>query len=123
MWSATITGRIIAKKNSKRLYRNRYTGRIGVASSSAYERWHAHALSQILGLKPAEPFGQTVALRINCTMKGRLDSDMDNMLGSICDLLQDAGVLADDKQVVELRMSKRGGGADFLTSIEVESVA
>lgn len=121
MWNATITGRIIAKKNSKRLYRNRYTGKVGMASSAAYERWHEDALWQLKS-QPACHFAEPVALRIDFIMKGKLDSDMDNMLGSICDLLQDAGVLADDKQVVEVRMMKRRGGADFLTTIEVELV-
>lgn len=119
MWTATIEGRIASKKNSKRILRNRHSGRIIVASSSAYSKWHEYASVQLLTKRPKQPITTPVSLICDFQMKGKLDSDLDNAMASIADLLQDIGVLANDKQIMEAHLSKSHGHKDFSTTITV----
>jgi len=53
-------------------------------------------------------------------MKGRLDADLDNLVTSVLDVLQESGAIDDDKNVVSLHATKHSGFEDWVTSIEVE---
>ena len=119
----TIDGRVIVKKNSRQARTNRKTGGRYTAPSAAFERFEADALRQmekknLLGLNLVPPY------RISYWfgMKGLLDSDLDNMIVSINDILQAARIIRDDKQIVAFGPSgKCAGGEKFETIIKIES--
>ena len=76
-----------------------------------YTEWHDKAVlilrQQIL---PPKPIDAPVVVSVAITRGDNRRRDLDNALGSIMDLLQDVGVLADDKDDVVrvLRAEKMG---------------
>lgn len=119
----TLTGRVPTKKNHKRVFRNKYTGKITVTSSAAYEAWHEEAGKQLLPFRPSEPMSGSISIAIHFKLKGRIDADVDNMMASVVDLLQDMGFLENDKQIVEAHLYKLSGYPDFSTVITLEPSA
>lgn len=49
-------------------------------------------------------------------------ASLDNAAGSTGDLLQDAGVLANDDQIIEAHIYKHRGAADWCTEIHVVEI-
>lgn len=117
VWTATITGRPASKKNSRRNF-----GRVSLPSL-AYERFHTEAMGQLLGKTPKDAYTGDVMLEIDLYIKGRLRQDWDNAAASIGDLLQDAGVIADDDQVVVGTVIKHRGAPDWKTEIRVSATS
>jgi Holliday junction resolvase RusA-like endonuclease len=117
----TLEGRIASKKNSKRVFRNRFTGRTVVTSSTAYGTWHANASLQLLPQRPPSPLTGSLALTLHLYLKGKLDQDLDNAAASVMDLFQDCGVIENDKQIVELHLYKHPGQPDFRAIIDIEN--
>ena len=119
----TLTGRVASKKNSKRIFRNRYTGKPVVTSSSAYGTWHESALWQLKAMKrPTTPLNGTLRLTIYFYLKGKIDADLDNLTASIADVLADAEIIEDDKYITELHLYKRAGAPEFVTSVEISQI-
>ncbi len=117
-WSATLDGiRVISLKNSKRVVRT--GGRTIVLPSKAHEKFMALALPQLIPIRPRVPFDFPYTLHLTFHLKGKLDSDVDNLCVTVGDLLMAAGIVADDKQCMRLVAEKRSGGKDFVTEIEV----
>ena len=117
-WSATLDGiRVISLKNSKRVVRSR--GRTLVLPSKAHEKFLALALPQLIPSRPRVPFDFPYTLHLTFHLKGKLDSDVDNLCATMGDLLMAAGIVADDKQCTRLVAEKRAGGKDFVTEIEL----
>src|SRR5690606_34515396 len=96
-----LTGRIPSKKNSKRVFRNKYSGKTIVTSSSAYTTWHETAGYQLLPQRPTTPLTGDLSLTLHLFLKGKLDQDLDNAVASVLDLFQDSLIIENDKQVVE----------------------
>ncbi len=116
----TLTGRIASKKNSKRVFRNRYTGKTIVTSSKAFATWHESALLHIKATtRLAKPLEGDLRLDIYFYLKGRIRADIDNMTASLLDLLADAGIIENDDQIVEAHLYKRPGAPEFSTTLEV----
>ncbi len=115
-WSATVTGRPVSKKNNRRNFR-----KVSLPSR-AHEKFHASAINQLDGLAPSEPYAGDVILELGLYLKGRLRQDWDNAAGSIGDLLQDAGVLVNDDQIVEAHVFKHRGAADWKSEIHIVSI-
>lgn len=72
------------------------------------------------GGKPA-PITTPVLVRCEFYTKGRIKADGDNLFTSILDILQDAGILADDDLVMEGVWIKHPGQKEFSTVVTIES--
>jgi len=114
----TLTGRVISKKNSKQIFRA--GGRTIISTSKAYKTWHEATLWQLKASKrPPTPLDGPLTLTIYFYLKGKIDADLDNLTASICDVLTDAEIIADDKHITELHLFKRSGAPEFSTSLEI----
>lgn len=111
----TIIGRPISKKNSKQLIPVR--GRTIMIPSKAYNQFRKDALKQII---PNGQIADPYYVRYEFQMKGKLDTDIDNMIAGINDILQEAGVFKDDKLIKKIEAVKVGGYDDWKTIIEIE---
>lgn len=110
----TINGRIKSKKNSKRIVRNRYTGRPLMVSSVAFMHFAEDAIDQLrrqhvgLGTLPA-PYFITYIFE----MKGRSTTDADNMEASVNDIIQTASKIYDDKHIIDHETIVRYGAKAY----------
>lgn len=112
--------RVISKKNSRIMAKmgNRFMSFPSAAYSSFFRlaglqintQWDHHVITK--------PF----ALRCEFVMKGKTDTDVDNMFTSVLDLLQNLGVVQNDRLCVEGSMSKKHDGKDYLTTIILEEL-
>ena len=107
-----IQGRPISKKNSKLLIKVR--GRTIMIPSKAYNEFRKDALVQLGKMKPLEP---PYAVSYLFRMKGRLDTDIDNMIAGINDILQEAGAITDDKYITNITATKISGCDEWLSEI------
>lgn len=87
-----------------------------VLPSKAYEDFKNDTLRQIIATEKIVP---PYAISFLFQMKGKLDTDIDNMVTSFMDVLQEKGILKDDKLVMEIHASKVGGRPDWITKIEI----
>lgn len=94
----TIDGRPSSKKNNKRIFRSRHARGFTVLPSKAYNRFHAEAIPQILGQVRGRIKGP-IHIDIQFHFKGKMTMDIDNAMTSLFDVLQDSGIIEDDKQI------------------------
>lgn len=85
-----------SKKNSQRILVNRKTGRPFISPSDAYKAYHKAAL-MLIPAAARRKIDYPVNVKAVFYMPTRRDCDLCNMLEALCDVLVDAGVLADDK--------------------------
>jgi len=109
-----IVGRPITKKNGRV-----NTGRGFTVASKAYRDWERDACWQ---LKSERAYDGKLSVNILFEMKGKLDADLDNLTTSVLDMLQKAGIIGDDKYVVEMKTIKKHGYKDWATNIEIEEL-
>lgn len=115
----TISGRPIVKKNNKQIfYKN---GKINVRSKKSYYDYRKIALEELEMLSytigKLEPPYQ---ISYDFYMKGKEDSDIDNMIASINDILQDAGYITNDKQIISIGESNKISGCrEWQTNIKI----
>lgn len=114
MVSITIEGRVISKKNSRRNF-----GHTSLPSV-AFEKFKAEALRQIGKQVKGATITTPVRVTLLFKLKGKIQSDIDNMTTSIFDILQDAAVIENDSLVKSLYVEKQGGFKDFCTFICIE---
>ena len=98
-----IYGETPSKKNSKIYTKGRHIP----IPSKAHQKWHNDAMLQMNSQKvtrgPQEPIDAPVAVTLTFYHGDQVRRDSDNQAASIMDLLQDAGVLADDRwQIVRI---------------------
>jgi len=110
-----ITGRPISKKNSRRLFVR--GGRVINLPSSAYENFKEQALWQLKKYK--EKYTGPIKVEYTFQMKGKLNTDLDNLQAGINDLLQDAGIIDDDKNIISVVANKYSGFKDWITLVEI----
>ena len=106
-----LTGRPISKKRN---YRR--GGHGGLYLSKTFRKWEEQALKQI---KRRTTITGEVDVSYTFHIKGRLNADLDNLCASINDLLQKAGVIENDKQIVSMTATKIYGSREWLTEVEV----
>lgn len=104
-----ILGRPASKKNSMRIVRVR--GRPLVIQSSAYLGWASIAIPQLRAqwarsYAASGPIGYPVNLRAIVYRARAGRADLLNFLASVSDVLEEAGVLVDDKLVAGLDGSR-----------------
>ena len=95
-----IEGPPVTKKNSPRILRTRHGGRF-VAPSARYEAWEKWALLQ-LGGQMVRARAPTIETPVNLRAliyRKRNAGDLDNYLAAICDALQKARVVRNDKLI------------------------
>ena len=109
-----IIGRPISKKNNRRNFRN-----ISLPPK-AYGPFEKSAVQQlsIYNIK------YTGLLKVHYVfhMKGRLDTDVDNMMAGINDILQVAGIIENDKFIIDGTFKKVAGCTDWLTEVEIHQI-
>ena len=116
MTKVTILGRPIAKKNSKRLFRA--GGRMIVFPSAAYERFKRDALLQ-LRINGVKKVAGDVSISYNFYFKGKMWLDFDNAMASINDILTEAGVIDDDRNILSGSFSVTKGCKDWETILVI----
>ena len=98
-----IEGETPSKKNSKIRTRSGY-----MIPSAQHQKWHQDAMLQLHGQisrmrKQPEPIDTPVQITLQFFHGDNVRRDSDNQASSIMDLLQDAGLLADDRwQIVRI---------------------
>lgn len=98
-----LQGETPSKKNSKIRTRSGY-----IIPSAQHQKWHQDAMLQLHGQisrmrKQPEPIEQPVQITLQFFHGDNVRRDSDNQASSIMDLLQDAGLLADDRwQIVRI---------------------
>lgn len=109
----TILGRPISKKNNRRNFFHTSL------PSKAYERFKEDALWQLK--KTHHVFYQDYyKINYKFFMKGKLNTDFDNMIGGINDILQDAGIIVNDGLVEKGSYEKIRGCIGWWTELEIE---
>lgn len=113
-----LTGRVISKKNSKRIFRLK-NGRTISLPSTAFETFKTSYLWQ---LKRCIKHKGRVKIAFEFHLKGRMDQDIDNAVTSVLDILQEAEIIENDKLVMEIYARKEYGYKDFETIITIEKI-
>lgn len=111
-----IKGRPISKKNSKRLVPIR--GRMIPICSKAFLNFRDDALQQLSVMRiPKNIPPYSVSYRF--MLKGRLDADLDNLIAGINDILQEAGIIDDDKNITHISAVKISGCEEWESVISI----
>lgn len=97
MLNLTIYGRTITKKNSSRIVT--CGGYPRLLPSKAYVHYQKDSLRQITG-RDRVKIDQPINLKVLYYMPTRHRVDLVNLLEATCDILVDAGVLADDNSKI-----------------------
>ena len=114
-WRATILGNLCSKSNSRRLVRNGGIPRF-IKSPEALAWTHA-ALLQLQAKRPPQPIEGDVALWADVFYTSRRP-DLDVSL--LQDVLQAAGVIKNDRQIVQIHAGKYVDAANPRVVVEVE---
>jgi Holliday junction resolvase RusA-like endonuclease len=101
----TILGTPVTKKNSARIFRNR-AGRPFVMPSAAYKDWENTAVLQLQSQNRGAPAITTPVELTAIVYRKRATGDLDNHLSAVCDALQKAKVLSNDKLVASFGKSR-----------------
>jgi Holliday junction resolvase RusA-like endonuclease len=115
MTQIIINGRVASLKNSKQVFfRN---GKIIFTSSEAWKKFEALSLHQLRGYS-GEKFKRNVDIDYIFEMKGN-GIDIDNAITGINDLLQKAGIIDDDKNIINITARKKMGCKEYVTKITI----
>ena len=110
----TITGRPFSKKNSRNIFHR--GGKTYNLPSKAYAGFREEALWQ---LKRAPKFPGPVHIDYTFYIKGHMHQDADNAMASIDDVLEDAGVIANDDLIVKWSGRKICGSREWKTVVQI----
>lgn len=118
-WTLCLTGHVPSKKNSRLTVRG---GRS--IPGKAYAEWHRRAMSELFPQRVGKPTAKNVVrMEMSFALADNRRRDLDNMASSVLDLLQDAGIIADDcwREIPELTLkgfrAEPGEGARCLIRI------
>jgi len=124
----TVNQRVISKKNSKRILTNYRSHKTVVLPSKGFESFKELALVdlqvQMYKLKAKGvrfPLPSPYKIEVYFWLKGKSTTDIDNMVTSIFDLLQDKElrIIEDDRNIVEVHALKHQNASDYSTSIVI----
>ena len=115
-----LHGRPASKKNSRQLIHAR--GRAFFIPSKAYADFCKYALVELLTVRRffPKPIDTPVKIQYTFYQKGKLSQDGDNAMVSINDVLQEAGIIADDKLIKKWSGEIIGGQREWWTEIHLE---
>lgn len=101
----TIAGQTPAQKNGKNIVYNRSTGKPFIISNDTVKAWQKSALLQLSGTQGS--FVDRVKIDYYFYCKDMRKRDIDNMVATVNDTLQAAGIISGDHwQVLELGSAK-----------------
>lgn len=124
MFKTRVLGRVGIKKNGKRLFVSRY-GKPGLASSENYKIWHKSATLQLLQAKALSqhPMPITHPISLKCIFHfpdHRGEPDLSNCFQGLEDILQEIGIIENDRQVYSFDGStKVFGSDDYYIDLEI----
>ncbi len=114
-----IPGRPITKKNHMRIITNRRTGRPRVIQSKDYEAYEAACLWHLKNYRVR--FTGPVRVKARYWMPDRRSwPDLVGLLQATCDILEKAGIIENDRNVVSLDGSEIAGVDRENPRVEVE---
>lgn len=120
-----IQGRPASKKNSRRIFVHKYTHRVMNLPSEAYDNFRAIAIPQIKQHMYSQAFRQFAKpIKVDYVFyrKGKLKQDVSNAIASIEDIMQDAGLIADDELIQEGSFKRLSGCEDWKTEVEINEI-
>lgn len=91
----TVRGNPAPKKNSQKIMRGA-SGKPFVAQGDRYRHYAEAAVWQLKTKRPPEPITTPVNVRCVYYRQTRVRCDLVNLLEATCDILVEAGILADD---------------------------
>ena len=117
-----IQGRPASKKNNRKLVPRGKA--IMSFPSQAYQRFEEDALGQLLQQKPqggwkSEGFFDAI---YTFYQKGKLIQDADNAMASINDVLEKAGVIENDKNIISGGFMIIRGSLEWKTELEITHI-
>lgn len=115
-----ILGRVASKKNSKRAFFNKRMGRMMVLNSASYEKFKKDALSQLRQWAASVPGPYRMDYCFE--MRGKGATDGDNMEASINDVLQEAGIIDDDKNILKWSGEKVLNAKEYRTTVRISTI-
>lgn len=127
-FSFIISGRPCSKKNSRRVFSHYRTGKVVNVPSEAYERFKVDAKWQIQNIKVDDlgmidfPLSNDLEVTTTFHAKGDLQFDGDNAHTGILDILQDSGIIVNDKQVRKGHYEIIPGYKEWETVINIKSL-
>ena len=92
----TLLGSIPSKKNSRTIFINKKTGKIGNIPSPRYQKWHREQSEALEGLFKGLPISVPIKITVDFYLIDKRRRDLSNMVESINDLLVDTMIIADD---------------------------
>ena len=116
-----LEDRIITKKNGKIISFNRSTGRPFIRSKECFKVFEEKSMLLLKSQAAGEKFLGRVYIDYVFFVKGAQIVDTDNMQTTINDLLQDAGIITNDRNNVEghyKRIDNAGKWGAIITVIE-----
>lgn len=106
-WQFVIRGVPFTKKNSKRAFVNKTTGRAFIANGGNSRKWEADAAGQLLAQWHRRPLAIGQPVRMTAVIyRERATGDLLNYLAAVSDALEKARVIVNDRQVVSLDGSR-----------------
>lgn len=114
-----IDGRVAPKKNSRKMRVNFKYGYHYTVPSDRFEEYKDSFLKQVAKQYDGEPMKPPYCVEYTFFMRGKGATDGDNMEGSINDLLQDAGVIQNDKEIIEWHGRKVLKSKEYVTIVEI----
>lgn len=117
-----ITGKVISKKNSKKVGVNKYTHRLYFTSSDAWKAFEEDALKQLLEYKKLGKFDNKIRITYLFYFQGKGWLDVDNAITGINDLLQASGIIRNDRDIKEGHFFITEGCDEWRTELDIEYV-
>ena len=117
----TINGKIPSKKNSKQISFNKQTEKPFVRSSDRYLTWRENILWEIKGLSSKRYFDGPIKIEYLFEVKKGNRSDVDNMIATINDILQESSIIENDLLIME-GYFKVVHKQEYSTTIKIESL-
>ena len=123
LFQCKINGRARSKKNSKQLFKNKKTGKMFISSSDLYKKWALFAACYVNRAKKTPTIDFPCNLNITASYSNnKHNQDADNVAASICDILENCGVVKNDNLIHLLVVRKvYNEDADFI-EIELRSL-
>lgn len=117
-----IEGKVISKKNSKRVGYNKYTNKLYFTSSKAWKEFEEDALKQLYQFRVKGNFVDKVKITYTFYFKGKEWLDVDNAITGINDLLQASTIIRNDRDIKEGHFYIVEGCKEWKSEIDIEYV-
>lgn len=114
-----IEGRVASKKNGWRPVSSK--GRVFMVPSNAWRKFEKHALKQLEGAGTPNIEGPLYA-EYDFHLKGKGYIDLDNLIAGINDVLEKAGIIENDRDIMEMRGRKILGADEYETLVRISGL-